>query len=376
MDTQHQAEKKCNHIFAGAMQWSPQVKEVYDLLNFWSMAVDLGTNKKISKLSKQYGLIDPQDLAEARHGLKLAHKYCRKVKRDNILYRLEFLSKLAEAQEEYDNHSSSHYLLQFQQKEAVQKSLKWIKFVTNKLQKLSTTFVMKPNADSTVEEIMDKQALELAIIEENLKKYHQIEMLCPLIEDQILQDIRTLGDGPEVENILNSSYIPPTGMSKPVDTFLKCMQRSSKIPLLEIEDCLMSQKEFVSNWRRVKTATSLIGLHIGHYKVDTQHPKLAQLFHLKLEIPFLEGFALTRYRKGLDIMIMKKAESHGIGDLRTVVLFDSEANHGNKWIGKFSMNTAIQHEAVAMEQYSRPGCSAEDHALNRKLTFDHHKFRR
>ena len=52
----------------------------------------------------------------------------------------------------------------------------------------------------------------------------------------------------------------------------------------------------------------------------------------------------------LDVMIMKKAESNGIR--RTVVLFDSEVNHGNKWIGKFAMNTAVNQGNIATEQYS------------------------
>ena len=159
---------------------------------------------------------------------------------------------------------------------------------------------MKPNAYGTAEVITDKQALESAI------KYHQTEAPCPLFKDNILWDIGTLGDGPEEENILNSTCTPTKGTSEPVDTFLKCMQRSSKIPSLEIDNCLMSQAEFVSSWRRVKTAISFIDPHIGHYKAATQHhPKLAQFFHLKSEIPFLGGFTLTRYGKGLDVMIMK-----------------------------------------------------------------------
>ena len=57
-----------------------------------------------------------------------------------------------------------------------------------------------------------------------------------------------------------------------------------------------------------------------------------------------------------------------------MVLFDTESNHTNKWIGKLAMNQALQMDSIAKEQYSRPGQSAIDHALNRLLTFDHHGF--
>ena len=40
------------------------------------------------------------------------------------------------------------------------------------------------------------------------------------------------------------------------------------------------------------------------------------------------------------------------------------------------MQRAIDINAIAPKQYSRPGCSAIDHALNCRLTFDHNAFQR
>ena len=202
-----------------------------------------------------------------------------------------------------------------------------------------------------------------------------MEHSCPLFEEAILHNIGETGNGPEVPNILNGTYTPLPGTSKPVCTFLHYMCRSSKTLTLQISDCFMSLEEFVHSWKGVRTSTSSIGPHIGHYKAATQNLQLTKIFHMKLEIPFLGVFAPDRYPKWLDVMIMKKAESNSIGDLRTVVLFDSEANHGNKWIGKFTMNKAVQQGDIATEQYSQTGHSAEDHALKQKLTFNHHKFK-
>ena len=73
---------------------------------------------------------------------------------------------------------------------------------------------------------------------------------------------------------------------------------------------------------------------------------------------------------------MKKANSTDIDKLQMVVLFDSEANHTNKWIGRFAMQRALEINAIAPEQYSWPGRSAIDHTLNHTLTFDHNTFQR
>ena len=95
-------------------------------------------------------------MAEAQHGLKLANKYRLKVKRGNVLYQLDFLTKLAEAKEPFGNNSSAHYLGQLQQTESIQKSSQRINFVTKKLQKTATIFVTRNRAHSMVEEITDK----------------------------------------------------------------------------------------------------------------------------------------------------------------------------------------------------------------------------
>ena len=152
--------------------------------------------------------------------------------------------------------------------------------------------------------------------------------------------------------------------SAPLCTFSRYMWQSSNYQSLQILNCLMSMQDIVNGWKRVKTATSSIGLHIGRYKASTQQPYLAGLFHLKK--------VLKRSR----CHDYEKAESNGIGDLKMVVLLDSKANHGKKWVGIFTMNTAVQKGNTATEEYNRPRRSTEDHTHNRKLMFDHHKFKR
>ena len=45
-DVQLRAEKKCA---AGHVEWSPQVKKAYELVEFWSMAVDSFKGKPINR---------------------------------------------------------------------------------------------------------------------------------------------------------------------------------------------------------------------------------------------------------------------------------------------------------------------------------------
>ena len=71
------------------------------------------------------------------------------------------------------------------------------------------------------------------------------------------------------------------------------MRKSSSIKDLSINECLMSLQKFYDSWKNVKERTSSIGPHILHYKAETQHDRLAHMFHMKSEIPLLGGFALS-----------------------------------------------------------------------------------
>ena len=111
----------------------------------------------------------------------------------------------------------------------------------------------------------------------------------------------------------------------------------------------MSREEFVTSWKNVRENTPSLGPHIGNYKAAVQHQHLASIFYKKSLISFKGGFAPKQYCKGLDVMIMKKAQLADIGKLRTIVLFDLEANRGFKWLGAFTMKRAIASGEIALE---------------------------
>ena len=66
---------------------------------------------------------------------------------------------------------------------------------------------------------------EKVIIAENLKKYHQTEGACPLLDDPCMYlDIRVFNEGPQVEDILYVTYVFPDNTNLEVKTFLRHLQ--------------------------------------------------------------------------------------------------------------------------------------------------------
>lgn len=75
-------------------------------------------------------------------------------------------------------------------------------------------------------------------------------------------------------------------------------------------------------------------------------------------------------------MLLKKENDSNVDRLRTIVLFDSEANMNYKHLGRRAMKSAIALNQIVPEQYSRPNRNSIDHALNRQLVMDHQLYTR
>jgi hypothetical protein len=90
----------------------------------------------------------------------------------------------------------------------------------------------------------------------------------------------------------------------------------------------------------------------------------------------ITGYSPNRHREGIDVMLLKKEYDTNVERLRTIVLFDSEANMNYKHLGRRAMKSAITLNQIVPEQYSRPNRNSIDHALNRQLVMDHQLYTR
>ena len=120
----------------------------------------------------------------------------------------------------------------------------------------------------------------------------------------------------------------------------------------------------------IREKTSSHDLHFGHFKVCCEDGVLTSVNYMLAEYPFRTGFSPQRWRNATDVMILKKAGLYDVEKLRTIVLYEANFNHNNKWIGKKMMEYACDNDKIALEQYIITGKKSIDHALNRRLVFD------
>jgi hypothetical protein len=121
----------------------------------------------------------------------------------------------------------------------------------------------------------------------------------------------------------------------------------------------------------MKEKTASRQLHLGHFKAGLGNPDISNFHYLMAEIPLHTGYSPERWQNATNVMILKKAGLYSLDKLRTLVLYEADFNHNNKFYGQTTMHhSIIGNNKIAKEQYSVPGKKSIDHALNRRFVFD------
>ena len=132
------------------------------------------------------------------------------------------------------------------------------------------------------------------------------------------------------------SMIAPLGTDEYTKLFLKCARRPAHVPNLTISD-KFSTKNYIKRWnsRREKTSSSQSGRHFGHYKVQHKLRKQHQdIFAGMANIPYRTGYSVQRWRKVIDVLIMKDPNNFAVHRTRPIPLVEADMNENSKRMAK------------------------------------------
>ena len=77
---------------------------------------------------------------------------------------------------------------------------------------------------------MERHDVEVAVIQENERKYHQTEGGSQLLDDVFKVDFGSFGEVLEIDAVLNGTYEPPAHASQPTKVFLTACKRPDQPP--------------------------------------------------------------------------------------------------------------------------------------------------
>jgi hypothetical protein len=113
------------------------------------------------------------------------------------------------------------------------------------------------------------------------------------------------------------------------------------------------------------------GLHFGHYNAHLRDRDLAAFDASMWSVAYTTGYALKRWKKGVDVQLLKKANNYDATKLRTILLLEPDHNMNNKVIGRDAMRAGERLTAHARDNYgSRKGLRAAEVSMNQTLTYN------
>ncbi len=120
-----------------------------------------------------------------------------------------------------------------------------------------------------------------------------------------------------------------------------------------------------------KTSSSISGMHFGHYKAGARSRAISNYHALKITLALKHGFHLTRWEKGLTVMLEKKPGCQIIEKLRAILLMEADFNSSNKEIfGCRMLDNVRLYNLMPEEIYSEKGKTADDGTLSKILFYD------
>ena len=367
------AERKCRKLRMGGRQWSPALQKARDTILLWELVVrrHLGRNvsaRTIIRLRKKLKISNSNvSLPTAHRNVDESYKSYKKLRKIDKRLSRTYREELATARAEAGNNTIATEIRNIQVREQQRTTSRRIKTVFGRGRGQGTSKIEITLEDGSIKEITRQGTMERHIIRENRNKVHQSEN-CPLFHDDLVKDLGFMGDGPEVDNVLDGSYLPPEGIGWATARWLKHMKRTNPVAQSEISTSL---KDYRHGWKLTKERTASGELHMGHFKAGAMHKKIGWFNFVMAVLPYSSGYVPNRWRQGTDVMLLKKNDVYLLDKLRTIVLYEADFNHENKRLGRNLMNMALDKKLVANEQFCRPGRSAQENAVCKRLIFDH-----
>lgn len=371
------ADKKCRKLRMNNNPCTPEIDKIKKSIVLYEGAL---TRKHGAKFSLKY-----IKRLEKRVNVYNVHMYTE----DQLYDRLnkakkELFEKTKSAREIRDDHykekarikaleddldSATVYTTMIA-RENFRDSNRRIKFARGKLNKTGLTKVEVHTADG-IKEITEKEEIERVCMDENDDKYHQTNNT-PCLQQPLRELLGRVGETEFAQSILDGTFVAPDNTDPYVIELFKELKRDDRIEG-ETMKAEITSDMFVTGWKKMKEQTSagISGLHFGHLKTVTYSKYLTQIESSISHIPFRTGMSPTLWQTGIDVMIHKKAKSENVEDLRTIVLKEADSNMNNKILGREAIRVAEKYNLLPEEQYgSRPGKSAIDHAVHKRIWYD------
>jgi Reverse transcriptase (RNA-dependent DNA polymerase) len=371
------ADKKCRKLKMGQIPWSPELRDSINKIRYFrACCLKFGRherqigNRRMLRLflrSKEPEKIFDYETASTRLRQEFLHYNTIKASASEI--RLHFLEDLAATKALTEGLQRTTVLKQLLLREKQRELGRKVKFIQEK-KRVGLTIAEIPDNDGVWTIQTEKEVIERGCMQENIARFTQANQTPSLLPDQV-DLLGWTGNGLGSDDLLQGNNNP--AFHPAITALAPFLSTPPAIQLMGDISSSISATEFRREWRKCKEFTSSgpSTLHFGHFKASCSNDVTTEADRWFSEISLLYGYSLTRWHKGIDVMIPKKEDSVRVDKLRTIVLVEADFNFLNKLVAKRAMIQAEEADTIAGEQFgSRKRKSSIIHATNKLITTD------
>ena len=223
------------------------------------------------------------------------------------------------------------------------------KHVTGKLTDQSVTKVLHNGVECT-----DQSSIERALLQVNKNKIRASKDN-PFLQEPLLSEFGTRNITPATQAIMEGTFQCPPGISQCTQALLASLHCPT-VPNKVVPFSPQQSITWMDNTRawkcaKEKTLVGASGLHFGMFKAHASRPSISALDASVQSFAYITGFSYARWKKGIDVQLLKRKKDFRAEKLRTILLLEADFNMNNKALSSNTMKIGEQHRDFSVENY-------------------------
>jgi hypothetical protein len=341
------AEKQCRKLKKGEVAFSEATIKPIRQIVWWNIAIRRRQGKHVQttlweRRKKEAGAqklrIAEITLQEMYDRRKMAIKAYQEAKKKHEENRTKHIKHMPEKERK-----------RIMRVERQRKLARMAKSVNGKLASKSITKIEHEGQEYTSQEDIEKILLPV-----NENKIRSSEHT-PFMQSPLLDDFGYRRNREAHEQVLQGIYKIPATCDRATEMLIQGLARPSGLHgrAQDIPRTHITTEDHIRGWKKQKERTSggISGLHFGHYKAHAQARDLAAFDASMRSVAYTTGYSFKRWKKGLDVQLLKRTNDHRASQLRTILLLESDHNMNNKVIGKDAMRAGERLNEHARDNY-------------------------
>ncbi len=357
------AEHKCRKLRMGAVAFSEATEMPRRAIQFWSLAIRRKRNLPVSsrlwrRRKRKANISEPtKHMTEKTmlERLKTAIKEYRIAKKNHIKLRETFIDSFAPKDRD-----------RIKRTEEQRRLGQVAKLVTGKLASLSVVKVVIDGAECT-----NKLEIDEALLKVNEDKV-QSSSHTPFYTLPLQPLFGAKNEKSGCDQVLKGTFQPPPNIDPFAKTLIRHLQRPAAANSARYQPVKqITTDDHIRGWKKAKERTSagISGLTFAMYKAHIKRRHLAELDAAQRNLTYTTGYAYKRWKKGVDVQLLKRKQDYRAEKLRTILLLEADFNMNNKVMGRDMMRHGKSANTLAKDNYGgQTNAQAVEVSLNWQLT--------